>query len=89
MLNTIRFLETVGANGVSPADYAATVAALDVEQSEKMALLQRDHAVLNDLLGGRQTMFFAVCAPEEEPFREDPPAEDEPIGIPPDTDNPD
>lgn len=87
MLNTIRFLETVGANVVSPAEYAATVALLDVDQSEKVALLQRDHAALNDLLGGRQTMFFAVCAPEDEPFREDPPAEDEPLGIPPDPDN--
>jgi hypothetical protein len=89
MLNTIRFLETVGANVVSPADYAATVAALDVEQSEKMALLQRDHAALNDLLGGRGKMFLAVFAPEEVPFREDPPAEDEPAGIPPDPENPD
>jgi len=89
MFNTIRFLETVGANGVSPADYAATVAALDVGQSEKKALLQRDYAALNELLGGRQKMFFAVLAPEEAPFREDPPAEDEPVGIPPDSDNPD
>ena len=89
MLNTIRFLETMGANVVSPADYAATVAALDIDQSEKVALLQRDHSALNDLLGGRQKMFFAVCAPEKEPFREDIPVEDEPLGVPPDTDNPD
>jgi len=89
MLNTIRFLESVGANGLSSADYAATVAALDVDQSERNALLQRNHVALNDLLGGRQKMFFAVLAPKEAPFREDPPAEDEPLGIPPDTDNPD
>lgn len=89
MLNTIRFLETMGANVVSSADYAATVAALDVDQLEKVALLQHDHAKLNDLLGGRQKMFFAVCVPEEEPLREDPPAEDEPLEVPPDTDNPD
>ncbi len=89
MLNTIRFLETMGANVVSPAEYAATVAALDVDQSEKVALLQRDHAALNDLLGGRHKMFFAVLAPEEAPFREDPPAEDEPAGLPPDPENPD
>lgn len=89
MLNTIRFLETVGANVVSPADYAATVSALDVEPSEKMALLHRDHAALNNLLDGRQKMFFAVMAPEEVPFREDPPAEDEPVGVPPDPENPD
>lgn len=89
MLNTIRFLESMGANGVSPADYAATVAALDVDQAEKVALLQRDDAALSDLLGGRQKMFFAVLAPEEAPFREDPPAEDEPVEFPSDPEKPD
>jgi hypothetical protein len=89
MLNTIRFLESIGANVMSPAEYAASIMALDVDQSEKVALLQRDHATLNDLLGGRKTMFFAVCAPEEAPFREDPPAQDEPLDVPPDTDRPD
>ena len=89
MLNTIRFLETMGANVVSPADYAATVAALDVDQSEKVALLQRDHVALNDLLEGRQKMFFSVLSPDEAPFREDSPAEDEPVGTPPDPENPD
>ncbi len=89
MLNTIRFLESVGANVMSPAEYAAAITVLDVDQSEKVALLQRDHAGLNGLLEGRQTMFFAVMAPEEAPFREDPPAEDEPVGIPPDTEVPD
>ncbi len=89
MLNTIRFLETIGANVISPVDYAATVAALDVDQSEKVALLQNDHAALNDLLGGRSKMFFGVFAPEEAPFREDTPAEDEPTGIPPAPENPD
>jgi hypothetical protein len=89
MLNTIRFLETMGANGVSPADYAAAVAALDVEQSQMVALLQRDHAALSDLLGGRSKMFLAVFSPDEVPFREDAPAEDEPVGIPPDPEIPD
>lgn len=89
VLNTIRFLETMGANVVSPAEYAASVTALDVDQSEKVALLRRDHVALNDLLEGRQKMFFSVMAPEEAPFREDPPAEDEPVGIPPDPEIPD
>ncbi len=89
MLNTIRFLESIGANVMSPAEYAASITALDVAQSEKVALLQRDHVALNALLEGRQTMFFSVMAPEEAPFREDPPAEDEPVGIPPDTEIPD
>ncbi len=84
MLNTIRFLESVGANVMSPAEYSASISALDVDQPEKVALLQRDHVALNALLEGRQKMFFSVMAPEEAPFREDSPAEDEPVGIPPD-----
>ena len=94
MINTIRFLETIGASPISYADYAGSVAALDVDPAEREALLQHDHAALNDLLRGRQTMFLAVFAPDEEPCpeddpAEDEPAEDEPVGIPSDPDTPD
>ena len=89
MINTIRFLETMGAGAVTYADYAGSVAALDVDAAEREALLQRDPAALNDLLRGRQTMYLAVFAPDEEPSPEDLPAEDEPVGIPSDPDTPD
>jgi hypothetical protein len=66
MSNIIRFLETMGSKPISPADYAATVAALEVGAPQRKALLDRDHAALNDLLGGRKKLLFAILAADEE-----------------------
>lgn len=66
MSNVIQFLESVGRAPLSAAEYAATVASLDVEAMQKQALLNCDHAALNGLLGGRGKVFFGVFAAEED-----------------------
>jgi hypothetical protein len=71
MSSTIQFLETLGSNPLSAADYSAVIGALDIAQPEREALLGRDHAALNALLGGRSKMFFGVLAPHEEPLEEE------------------
>jgi len=67
MSNVIQFLEAMGQRpAMSPADYAATVAALDVDDAQREALLEGDQAGLNQLLDGRMKMVFAVFAPLED-----------------------
>jgi hypothetical protein len=65
MSNVIQFLEALGQNP-APADYAAAVAALDIDEAQRQALLNRDHARLNDLLGGRSKVYCVVVPAEEE-----------------------
>lgn len=61
MSNAIRFLEAMGSRPVlSAVEYTATIEALDVDGAQRQALLDRDHAALNDLLGGRAKMRFFV-----------------------------
>lgn len=70
MSNVIQFLESLGrnpANGLSPADYAAAVAVLEIDDAQRQALLDRDHAALNGLLGGRAKMYCLVAPAENEP----------------------
>ncbi|MEP6633244.1 MAG: hypothetical protein ABJA62_03465 [Luteimonas sp.] len=73
MSNVIRFLESLGGNPsltrLSPAQYAAAVASLNLDDAQQQALLDRDAAALNDLLGGRAKMY---CT--QYPAREDRPA---------------
>jgi hypothetical protein len=78
MLEVIRFLESMGANQVDAADYAAAVSTLELDHDQKQALLDRNHSVLNDLIGGRSEMFFGVLAPDEEQPDREQPLEDEP-----------
>ena len=66
MSNIIRFLETMGSKPISAADYAATVAALEVGAPQRKALLDRDQDALNELLGGRKKLLFAILAADEE-----------------------
>ena len=82
MTSVVRFLEGIARNGMPHADYDAAVAALPIDEQQRSALMQRDQAALNALLGGRPTMFFGVLAPEEQPFRDEPPSEDEPEEFP-------
>ena len=80
MSNVIQFLESLGSRPApSPAEYAATVAALDVAPAARKALTERDHAALNDLLDGRATMFCFVAMPDESEQEAIP---DEPDGEP-------
>lgn len=66
MSNAIRFLESVGSNPLSAAEYAASVQLLDLDGSQRQALLDRNQLSLNEMLGGRKQLIFAVCAAEEE-----------------------
>ena len=72
MSNAIRFLESIGASASfqAAADYAARVAALEIEPAQKAALLDRDVASLAHLLDARPTMFCMILAPDE--GKEDP-----------------
>lgn len=67
MSNVIRFLETMGSKpAVSAADYAATVTALDFDSAERQALLSRERAQLDDLLGGRTQMRCLIFSDDEQ-----------------------
>lgn len=67
MSNAIRFLEAMGTSASvrAAADYAAAVAALDVEPAQRAALLDRDVDLLSRLLDGRPSMFCMILAPDE------------------------
>lgn len=72
MSEVIRFLESMGRNpAITAGEFAASVAALEVDDAHKQALLQRDAISLNDLLGGRERMMLAQWAPDSEPQRKD------------------
>lgn len=74
MSNVIQFLEALGKDPslarFSPDAYAAMVASLDADDSQRQALLDRDHAALSDALGGRRLMFCMVATPDQSPMRE-------------------
>lgn len=60
MSKVIQFLEVLGnnppMNNMSLGEYASSVAALDANDAQRQALMDRDHSKLNDLLGGREGM---------------------------------
>lgn len=66
MSNVIQFLESLGGRSApSPAEYAAAVAGLEVDEPQQRALLDRNGVTLNELLGGNAKMVFAVSLPNE------------------------
>ena len=65
MSNVIRFLEAAGRRPLSPSQYAATVALLDVGERQKQALLDRDAMALELSLGERRDMCCLIVVPEE------------------------
>lgn len=69
MSQAIQFLEMLGRAPApfvgQPDAYAAAVAALDVEESQRAALLGRDSMTLGGLLDGRARMICAVCTPDD------------------------
>lgn len=82
MSNVIQFLETLGGSAaltrLSAAEYAASVAALDVDDVERQALINRDQDTLNGLLGGRYDM-MCILWPADEPGKEDQPGDEQPV----------
>lgn len=93
MSNVIHFLETLGRNqAMTGAEYVSAVAALEVDDPQREALLSRDAAMLNALLDGRPKVFFGLATPGEQPFTPDddddvpeqPVEPDEEVKLPPD-----
>lgn len=83
MSNVIQFLEHMGRRpALSAADYSATVAELDVDGSQRQALLERNHEALNDLLDGRPKMFFYVNTPSPDEQQDPIPDESESEDVP-------
>lgn len=71
--DVVGFLESLGSRSqdVSPDTYAAEVAALQVEASQREALALKDVAALSEAMGGRAAMMCMIWAPDQEPARED------------------
>jgi hypothetical protein len=74
MSNAIQFLEAVGCHPAliqrSAEAYAEEVAALELDEAQRQALLKKDHATLNNLLNGRTRMLCAVATPDDESEQE-------------------
>lgn len=66
MSNVIQFLESMGRSPLSATEYAASVASFDINEGQKRALLDRDHAALSEQMGGAKKMVFAIMAADEE-----------------------
>ena len=70
MSNVIQFLESMGKDAalsnMSPEEYTTAVKALSVDDEAKHALLSRDHAALNDTLGGRKKMMMMLAPAEDD-----------------------
>lgn len=86
MSNVIQFLEAMGRNpgihGLSASDYAATVASLEIDGAQRQALLDRDHAALNDLLDGRPKMMFYINTPSPDDHEVIPDDDSDGDGVP-------
>lgn len=93
MSAVLKFLEAMGRTSstaaMSDSEYAATVARLDIDAAQRRALLDRDHAALNDLLGGRATMFFGLVPAENDDEPQPADGEEPTPGQSPDTDRAD
>ena len=70
MSNVIQFLESMGKNAalgsMSPEDFTTAVKALGVDDVAEHAMLNRDHAALNDCLGGRVKMMMMLVPAEDD-----------------------
>lgn len=66
MSNVIQFLAAMGSNPgkLSPAEYAATVTRLGLDDAYEQALIDRNPSALNALLGGRESMRCIVWPTE-------------------------
>lgn len=69
MSSAMQFLEEMGCDAslgrLSAADYAAAVAQLDADEAQRRALMERDHAELSNLLGGRANVMLLINVPTE------------------------
>ncbi len=92
MSNAIQFLEAMGSNAslgrLSAAGYAAAVARLDADEAQQQALLDRNPAVLNELLDGRTQMMFMVNSPSPDDHEAFPDDDKDGDGVPDDDESP-
>ena len=92
MSNVIQFLEAMGrdpgVHGASAADYAASVALLEIDGAQQQALLTRNPAALNDLLDGRSRMFCFVNTPSPDDHEAIPDDDEDGDGVPDDDELP-
>ena len=84
----MQFIERLGRDPkcLSIADYAASVAALDIDEEQRRALLDRDPDALSGLLGGRKRMMCVVWPADEPGRQDDQPGDEQPAeDVPPET----
>ena len=81
MSNVVQFIERLGRDpkGLSIADYTASVAALDIDEEQRRALLERDQDALSALLGGREKMMCVVWPADEPGRQDDQPGDEQPV----------
>ena len=78
MSNVIRFLETLGREpAATPEAYAHAVQALDVDPEIRDALLRRDRAALDRLLGARHNVMIVLVPAEDDEPKDEPGDDDE------------
>jgi hypothetical protein len=65
-MDVIKFLENAGSVPMQAEEYLAAVGALDIDDAERAALMARDGDALGRLLGGRDTMYCSILAPDHE-----------------------
>lgn len=66
MTSAIAFLETLGKQvPLSPMEYQAAVASLEIAGPMQDALSHRDRNALVAQLDGRARMFLAICTPDK------------------------
>jgi hypothetical protein len=79
--NTIRFLESMGANAamarMSFAEYQAAVKGLSLEGDAQTGLLEKDVLKLNESLRNRETLYCLIFSPSEDEQPESPDQEGE------------
>ena len=72
MSNVISFLQALGENGPMKDDaFVAAVADLDLDPAMRAALLARDQAAINHLLGGRSNVFSLLVPAEDDEKNDD------------------
>lgn len=76
MTNTIRFLESMGANAamarMSFVEYQAAVEALDLEEDAEVGLLERDASRLAESFSVPDALYCLVFSPSEDEQPESP-----------------
>jgi hypothetical protein len=72
MSNVIDFLESLGRDAaLTPEAYARAVQGLDIDAELRDALLRKDRAALDRLLGARHNVMIALVPAEDDEDKDD------------------